>query len=57
MLYSGSAPEVIEYKGDSDFAKKVNGKAANDVIAVFDELMTTLQVMHPRLYTGVMSRL
>lgn len=57
VLYSGADPEAIEYDGDSEFAKKVRGKSQTEVLALFDELMTTLQVMHPRLYTGVMSRL
>lgn len=55
--YLGAFSNEIEYEGDSDFAKAVNGKDVNHVISVIDELMTTLQVMHPRLYTGVMARL
>lgn len=57
MMYSGSAPDVIEYDGDSDFAKALRGKSQKDVLPVIDELMTTLQVMHPRLYAGVMARI
>ncbi len=55
--YLGAFSDFIEYEGDSDFAKAVNGKDVTHVISVIDELMTTLQVMHPRLYTGVMARL
>lgn len=57
MMYSGSTPDVIEYDGDSDFAKALRGKSMKEVLPVIDELMTTLQVMHPRLYTGVMARI
>ncbi len=57
VMYSGSTPDVIEYDGDSDFAKALRGKSIKDVLPVIDELMTTLQVMHPRLYTGVMARI
>lgn len=57
MMYSGAYPDTIDYDGDSDFARAIRGKPQADVLAVFDELMTTLQVMHPRLYTGVMGRL
>lgn len=57
MMYSGSAPDVIEYDGDSDFAKAIRGKSQKAVLGVVDELMTTLQVMHPRLYSGVMARI
>ena len=55
--YLGALSNLVEYEGDSDFAKAVNGKDVTHVISVIDELMTTLQVMHPRLYTGVMARL
>lgn len=55
--YLGAFSDSVEYEGTSDFAKAVNGKDVTQVISVFDELMTTLQVMHPRLYTGVMARL
>lgn len=57
MSYLSAFSNAVDYKGDSDFAKAVNGKDFNDVIPVIDELMTTLQVMHPRLYSGVMARL
>ena len=43
--------------GDSDFAKAIRGKSQKAVLGVVDELMTTLQVMHPRLYSGVMARI
>lgn len=35
----------------------VNGGDASEIIPVFDELMTTLQVLHPRLYDGVLNKL
>lgn len=57
MSYLGAEPDVIEYDGDSDFAKAVDGKRIDDILSVMDELMTTLQVMHPRLYNGVMMRI
>lgn len=48
---------AIEYQGESDFAKAINGRDPSDVWPVIDELMTTIQVIHPRLYTGVMAKL
>lgn len=57
IMYSGADPDVIEYDGDSDFAKAIRGKSQKAVLGVVDELMTTLQVMHPRLYSGVMARI
>lgn len=55
--YLGAFSDDIEYEGDSEFAKAINGKDVHHVLAVMDELMTTLQVMHPRLYSGVMTRI
>lgn len=55
--FSGVDPESINYEGDSDFATAIKGKSQSDVWPVIDELMTTLQVIHPRLYTGVMMKL
>ena len=48
---------AIEYQGESDFAKTINGRDPSEVWPVIDELMTTIQVIHPRLYTGVMAKL
>lgn len=57
-MSSYSAGEsAIEYEGDSDFAKAINGRNPDDVWPIIDELMTTIQVIHPRLYTGVMAKL
>lgn len=53
---SGTSP-TIDYDGESEFAKAVNGKDASEIMPVMDELMTTLQVMHPRLYQGVLKKL
>lgn len=58
QMSSYSAGEsAIEYEGESDFAKAINGRNPDDVWPIIDELMTTIQVIHPRLYTGVMAKL
>lgn len=56
QMASGINP-VIEYDSGTEFAKAVNGRDPSEIIPVFDELMTTLQVLHPRLYDGVMNKL
>ena len=60
-MYSyASQPEeamTITYKRDTEFGRAVAGKDPNEVMAVIDELMSTLQGMIPRLYEGVMSRI
>lgn len=55
--YSYAAPNIIDRVGDTDFLRMVYGADTNDVLGVIDELMTTLQVINPRLYAGVMRRL
>ena len=53
---SGSNPGIT-YEGESEFAKLVHGRSQDDVMSVMDELMSTLHVMHPRLYDGVMNKI
>lgn len=55
--YSGSDPETIMYGGESDFARSIDGKDQSSVWPVIDELMTTLQVLNPRLYDAVIRKL
>lgn len=50
-------PEIIEYHGDSEFARLCRERSVSDIMPVLDELMDTLQVLQPRLYDGVMRRL
>ena len=53
---SGSDPGIT-HEGDSEFAKLIHGRDQDAVMAVMDELMSTLHVMHPRLYDGVMNKI
>ena len=46
--------ERVEYSGTSDFARAIHGKDMNVVLPVVDELMTTLEVLNPRLYQSVL---
>ena len=57
MSSYSAGSSAIEYEGESDFAKAIKGRDPSDVWPVMDELMTTIQVIHPRLYTGVMAKL
>ena len=47
----------VDYKGKSDFMQAVDGRPANEVWEIIDELMETLAVVYPRLYDGVMRKL
>lgn len=56
QMASGKNP-VIEYDSGSEFSRAVNGRNPSEIMPVIDELMTTLQVLHPRLYDGVLNKL
>ena len=47
----------IEYSGSSEFARAIQGKNENEVLAVVDELMTAVKVISPRLYDSVLRKL
>lgn len=47
----------LKYEGTSEFYDLIRRKDINEVLSVLDELMSTLQIINPRLYDGVMSKL
>ncbi|MBR0340758.1 MAG: hypothetical protein IJH64_00635 [Oscillospiraceae bacterium] len=58
------APQVIEtderfiaFDKSTDFAKLIDGKDAYSVWAVMDELMQTLKLIMPQLYSGTMQKI
>ena len=58
--YSYAGPPIgntINYEGDSEFLQLVNGRDQDEILPVIDELMTTLQVINPRLYKSVIRKL
>lgn len=60
--YSGALePVSIESKipgyGETDFLQAIKGKDAEGMWLLMDELMTTLAVINPRLYDGVMRKI
>lgn len=48
---------TIEIKSDSEFARAVNGMNVSEFLPIIDELMSTLQIIQPRLYGAVMMKL
>lgn len=50
-------PDTIRYTSETEFGGAVHGKDPAEVMAIMDELMTTLQVMIPRLYEGVLRKI
>ena len=57
QTYSYAAPPEAHYESDTEFGRKVASMDIDEVMAVMDELMTTLSIINPRLYNGVMSKL
>lgn len=59
VQYSFAEPpeRIVQFDGESDFAKTINGKQQSDVWPIIDELMSTIQALNERLYDGVMRKL
>ena len=49
--------EGIDYPGESEFARAINGRDQQEIWPVIDELMDTINVLQPRLYDAVMRKL
>ena len=41
----------IETNGDSEFLKAVDGRKADKVWKLIDELVEAVKILHPRMYT------
>lgn len=56
-MQSYSAPPIeqvetyIETTGDSEFLKAVDGRKADKVWKLIDELVESVKILHPRMYT------
>ena len=48
---------TIMYDSGTDFSRAINGRYADDVWPVMDELLTVLQATNPRLFDGVMRKI
>lgn len=55
--FAPAPQEENTYNSGSEFSDAVQGKDINKLLEIMDELMTTLQVLHPRLYDGVMMKI
>ncbi len=50
------SPE-IEYNSETEFGRIIATKQESEIWPVIDELMTTLEAIHPRLYDSVIMKL
>ena len=55
--YSFAAPPQVHYESDTEFGQKISNMDTIEVLTIMDELMTTLSIVNPRLYDGVMRKL
>ena len=57
-LYSyATGGHTITYSSGTEFSDAIYGKNPDDILAVMDELMSAVQVLQPKLYNSVMSKL
>lgn len=49
--------ETVDYYSETEFGRAIEGKDKAQVLALVDELMSTVEVINRRLYLGVMRRL
>lgn len=55
--FAPAPQEESTYNSGTEFSDAVQGKDINHLLEIMDELMSTLQVLHPRLYDGVMIKI
>ncbi|MBQ6413009.1 MAG: hypothetical protein IJI19_05990 [Ruminococcus sp.] len=48
---------LVSMDSGTEFAQAVSGRDIKEVLAVVDELMSTLQVINPRMYAGVLRKI
>ena len=46
----------IETNGDSEFLKAVDGRKADKVWKLMDELVEAVKILHPRMYTAFIDK-
>lgn len=49
--------KTLATSGSSDFLKSVDGKRADDVLNLINELVETIQLIQPALYYGFLKKL
>lgn len=55
--YSYAAPPDDGYVSDTEFGEAIDGMKQADIMPIMDELMSTLQVVQPRIYASVMRKI
>lgn len=55
--YAPAPVDKVTYESDTEFSQVTYNMDINTMMEVIDELMTTLSVVNPRLYAGVIRKL
>ena len=55
--FANETENTVKYQSGTEFADAVYGRNVDEIMSVVDELMSTLSVINPSLYAGVMRRL
>lgn len=48
---------ILKTNSDTEFLKVVNGKNAENVLNILDELMSAIEALHPRMYSQVIQKI
>ena len=54
--YSFAEEPKVEYQSNSEFFHYISNMGVNEIIALFDEVMDTLQIVNPRLYQSIIRK-
>lgn len=55
--YDGPKEKTVDFDGESEFAKSIDGRNAYSMWVIMDELMKTLSIVEPKLYDAVIRKL
>lgn len=55
--YSFDIGDAVGYYSDTEFGELIAGRKPDEMWAIMDELMSTLQVVEPRLYNAVLRKI
>ena len=55
--FDAGPTDTVEYYSDTEFGQAIEGRKADNVWDVMDELMSTLKILHPRLYAAVLRKI
>lgn len=57
VTYSYAGSPDIEYDSGTEFSESIKGKNKEDLFRIMDELMSTIQILQPKLYNGVLRKI